>query len=135
MKIEYCADIIALYNEQQIVVIERFTFPFGYALPGGRRDRKENGKLETVIECAKREFKEETGLDLIIEGKLGIYDTIGRDPRGPKSSTVVYGQGTGILKNEIEKTHAFLMHLQDIDKNKEKFTFDHYQILCDYRKK
>ncbi|MDO8640629.1 MAG: hypothetical protein Q7R33_03715 [Nitrosarchaeum sp.] len=52
MKIEYCADAIALYDEQQIVLIERFTFPFGYALPGGRREKMENGKLEKVIQLA-----------------------------------------------------------------------------------
>lgn len=127
MELEYCADAIALY-ENKLVLVERLSYPQGYALPGGRRDYIE-GQLESVTDCALREFEEETGLQLIIEGKLGTYDSPGRDPRGPKISDVVYGRAEGYMRNEPGKTRVFLMDLLDVDKNKEKFVFDHYQIL------
>ncbi|GEM_PF-1946843 len=140
---EYCADAIALYDGK-IVLVERLNFPQGYALPGGRRDplQKIDSKkifqesdFETPEVCAIREFFEETGLTLIIRGVLGVYDAPNRDPRGPKTSTVVYGTASGILRDEIGKTRVFFMDPFDMEKNKEKFVFDHYKILCDARKK
>ncbi|MFH1638350.1 MAG: NUDIX hydrolase [Candidatus Woesearchaeota archaeon] len=126
MKTEYCADIIALYGSK-LVMIERLSFPTGYALPGGRME-----KGESVEDCAKREFKEETGLELKIEGILGKYDAPNRDPRGPKISTAVYGSAEGEMKDEPGKTRVFLMGIDEVDGNSEKFAFDHYQIIRDW---
>lgn len=133
MKLEYCADAIALYKGK-LVLVERLNFPKGYALPGGRRDTIK-GKLEDVAACAVREFEEETGLTLVIEGELGTYDTPGRDPRGPKISTVVYGKASGTMRNEPGKTRVFLLELGEIDQYKDKFAFDHYQIIKDWKNK
>lgn len=130
MKTEYCADVIAMF-QNRLVLVERLKFPEGYALPGGRRDQI-GGKLETVRDCAIREFCEETGLTLVIEGGLGTYDAPGRDPRGPKISTVVYGRAEGTMRDEIGKTRVFLMDLCDVSKNEYKFVFDHYQIIGDW---
>lgn len=132
MKFEYCADAIALY-QGKLVLVERLKEPKGYALPGGRRDLI-NGKLESVLRCAIREFQEETGLTLIIEGELGTYDTPGRDPRGPKISTVVYGKAYGEMRDEPNKTRVFLIDPDHVDQHKEKFAFDHYQIIKDWQK-
>lgn len=133
MKIEYCTDVIATYNNN-IVLIERLTFPLGLALPGGRRDMIE-GKLEEVIDCGLREFEEETGLSLIVDGVLGIYDSNNRDPRGEKISTVIYGNAYGKIRNEAQKTKVLLMSYEQIERYKQKFVFDHYQILRDYKNK
>ncbi len=130
MKLEYCADAIALY-ENKLVLVERLNFPKGLAIPGGRRDVID-GKLEDVEVCAIREYKEETGLVLTIEGTLGTYDAPDRDPRGPKISTVVCGTAKGNIRNETGKTKVLLMNIEDIEKNKDKFAFDHYKILKDW---
>ncbi|PIN73552.1 hypothetical protein COV20_04995 [Candidatus Woesearchaeota archaeon CG10_big_fil_rev_8_21_14_0_10_45_16] len=133
MVLEYCADAIALY-QSQLVLIERLSEPKGIAIPGGRRDRDARNELESVAVCAIREFEEETGLILTIDCFLGTYDNPGRDPRGPKISDVVYGTAAGTIRNEEGKTRVFLMDPAEIDSNRERFVFDHYQILCDWRK-
>ena len=58
------------FPEDKILLIKRNTRPFvGYwALPGGRMDPG-----ETVEQTIVREVKEETGLDVIIVGKVGEY--------------------------------------------------------------
>lgn len=135
MKPEYCADVIAIY-QNQLVLIERYTFPQGIALPGGRRDLiNEKGTLESPLEAALREFKEETGLEFHLGGELGTYDEPNRDPRGPKTSTVLYGTATGTIQNEKGKTKVFLHEPTKIDELEQQFVFDHYQILQDYFKK
>ena len=95
MIIEYCSDVIALY-QNKLVLIERLETIKGIALPGGRRDLID-GELEDVASCAIREFQEETGLTLIIGGELGTYDKPGRDPRGPKISDTVYGDRKSVV--------------------------------------
>jgi 8-oxo-dGTP diphosphatase len=131
MKLEYCSDMIGLYKGQ-IVMIERLSYPQGYALPGGRRDPVDGG-LESVEACAVREFKEETGLDFVVDGELGIYDDPSRDPRGPKISTAVYGTVVGgEFRDEPGKTRVFLMDPADLQEYKDKFVFDHYQVISDW---
>ncbi|MCP4643780.1 MAG: NUDIX hydrolase [bacterium] len=45
-----------------------------YNLPGGH---SEDG--ESALDCARRELREETGLDLVPSGLLGVYRQGGRD--------------------------------------------------------
>ncbi|MBN1157633.1 NUDIX hydrolase [Candidatus Woesearchaeota archaeon] len=133
MDLEYCADAIALY-EGKLVLVERLGFPKGFAFPGGRRDRVGGGELfESVEDCAKREFQEETGLALVVDGVLGTYDAPNRDPRGPKISTVVYGTASGTMRSEPGKTQVFLMAPDEVDLHKDMFAFDHYSILKDWQ--
>lgn len=130
MKLEYCADAIALYDNK-LVLVERLNFPKGLAIPGGRRDYID-GRLEPVEVCAVREFFEETGLNLVIERTIGTYDAPNRDPRGPKISTVVCDKANGAIKNEVGKTKVVLIDIAEIEQNKDKFVFDHYTILKDW---
>jgi len=44
----------------------------------------------------------------------------------------VYGTATGTLRSEPGKTRAFLIAVEDIDHHKDRFAFDHYQILKDW---
>lgn len=125
-KTEYCADAIALYKGK-FVLVERLSYPTGYAIPGGRREQGESPE-----NCAVREFEEETGLSLKISGKLGVYDAPDRDPRGRKISTVLYGKAKGSMRDEPGKTRVFLMAPEELENNRAKFAFDHYQILQDY---
>ncbi|MEK6968894.1 MAG: NUDIX domain-containing protein [Nanoarchaeota archaeon] len=131
MKLEYCADAIMIY-QNKLVLVERLNEPKGFALPGGRRDYV-GGELEEVTTCAIREVEEETGLTLVIEGQLGTYDAPGRDPRGPKISTVVYGKASGEIRDEPNKTRVFLMDLKEVNQHKDYFVFDHYYIIKDWQ--
>jgi ADP-ribose pyrophosphatase YjhB (NUDIX family) len=127
MTLEYCADAIAMYGSY-LVLIKRLTEPRGIAIPGGRRDCID-GNLEDVYACAVREFKEETGLDLLVEGVLGTFDAEGRDPRGHKISTVVCGQASGSITDEAGKTRVILLNPNNIGRYMTQFCFDHYNIL------
>lgn len=125
-KIECCADIIAFMDEK-LVIIERLSEPKGLALVGGRLDLG-----ESLEQCAVREFKEETGLNLEIESQFGTYSDPERDPRGQKVSTVFVGKASGEIKNEKGKTIVRLVDLKDFDDFKKDFVFDHAQILNDF---
>ena len=126
MKTENCADVVALLRGR-LVLVSRLTTPMGLALPGGRQNPG-----ETIEECAVREFHEETGLSLKIMGTLGRYDDPGRDPRGPKVTTVFYGEATGTPRNEPGKTCVQTIDPSAIGQYKDSFVFDHYKILHDW---
>jgi 8-oxo-dGTP diphosphatase len=65
--------------EGKIVLIKRGHEPYKgkWALPGGRLEDS-----ETIEECAVREGKEETGLDLKLKKLVGVFSKPSRDPRG-----------------------------------------------------
>jgi ADP-ribose pyrophosphatase YjhB (NUDIX family) len=80
------ADVVLLAGDppSSVLLIERGGDPFAgrWALPGGFIEAGER-----VPEGALRELAEETGV--VLEGPLellGVYDTPGRDPRGPTVS-------------------------------------------------
>ncbi len=73
-----------------IVLIERRFPPSGHALPGGFVDVG-----ETVEEAARREAREETGLDIRLGRLLGVYSDPARDPRGHTVSLVYVATATG----------------------------------------
>lgn len=123
-----CVDVIALYGGE-LVLIERLTDPKGLALPGGKR---ESG--EFVPDCAVREFKEETGLELEISGTLGVYAEPGRDPRGNYVTTVVVGTATGWPKGENKKTKVVLLPLIAAELASQNMINDHGKILTDWLK-
>ena len=77
----------------QVLLIERGIEPFKgqWALPGGfiRIEAKTNGagcvveeKNESLIDCALRELREETGLGINYIQEIGTFSECGRDPRG-----------------------------------------------------
>jgi 8-oxo-dGTP diphosphatase len=72
----------------KILLIERGHPPFKgcYALPGGFLDMD-----ETTIEGARRELKEETGLDGVDLIEIAVFSVVDRDPRGRTISVVYYG--------------------------------------------
>jgi 8-oxo-dGTP diphosphatase len=81
-------DVVALAGDppRSVLLIQRRNDPFAgsWALPGGFVDAGER-----VVAAAARELAEETAIeaDAPLE-LLGVYDTPGRDPRGPTVSVV-----------------------------------------------
>ena len=75
-------------NRLQVLLIERKYMPFKgkWALPGGFLDME-----ETAEQCAYRELKEETGLEIEHLSQLVTVSTLGRDPRGRTVSVFFYG--------------------------------------------
>lgn len=82
------ADMIVLTDEPepQILLIQRGDEPFKgcWAFPGGFMNMD-----ETTEQCARRELKEETSLEIGEVQQVGAYSTVDRDPRG-RTITVAY---------------------------------------------
>ena len=71
--------VITKEAEPKVLLIQRGFDPYkGYwALPGGFMNMD-----ETTNECAIRELKEETGLELPSLHQVGAFSKVDRDPRG-----------------------------------------------------
>lgn len=125
----HCADIIATLQsyENRYVIIERLTTPKGLALPGGKREPNE--ALEAT---ACREFLEETGLRLAISYYVGMYNSPGRDPRGPYVSHVFRGLATGTPRDEPGKTRVLLLTEAELLVRAGEFVVDHATIIADF---
>ncbi len=74
----FACDMILVENKK-ILLVKRGRDPFRgeWAVPGGRIEDN-----ETAEQCAIREMKEETGLDIEILKLTGVYSDPKRDPRG-----------------------------------------------------
>lgn len=72
-------DAVVFNTRSQLLLIQRRYEPFKgmWALPGGH---VEEG--ETCQQAVMRELHEETGLKLTTQCLIGVYDRMGRDPRG-----------------------------------------------------
>ena len=107
-----------------IVLIERANPPFGWALPGGFVD-----EWERVEDAARREVKEETGLQVNLETLLYVYSDPQRDPRHHTITVVFIGQADGqpTAGDDAREARVF-----PLDKLPSPLVFDHQQILNDY---
>jgi len=117
------ADALILFDEG-IVLIRRENSPYQgyYALPGGF---VEVG--ETVEEAARREAKEETGLDIILLKLVGVYSKPDRDPRGHVVSICYLALGRGDLLVGSDARSAEVFDPEDLPP----LAFDHAQIIRD----
>ena len=79
-------DVIIHGPDGRVVLRARRNEPLGWALPGGFVDEG-----EYVEDAARREMQEETGLDVVLEGLLGVYSRPDRDPRRHTQTTVFVG--------------------------------------------
>lgn len=86
-------------GEDGIVLVERLNPPHGWALPGGFVDEG-----ETCEAAAIREMREETGLDVVLTGLLGVYSDPRRDPRQHTMSVVYTGVAKDISHCRLEMT-------------------------------
>lgn len=109
-----------------IVLVERRNPPLGWALPGGFVDYG-----ETVEEAAKREAREETGLDVMDLAQFHTYSDPSRDSRGHMVSVVFTARARGIPKggDDARVARGFLVDDLPVD-----MAFDHREIIGDYLK-
>ena len=85
---------------------------------------------ETVESAALRETKEETGLDIELNGIVGVYSNPDRDPRGHIISICFLGHKTGgKLMADTDAAEVKCMGLDEISYID--LAFDHRKILED----
>jgi ADP-ribose pyrophosphatase YjhB (NUDIX family) len=108
----------------RIVLIRRRNPPLGWAIPGGFVDHRERAE-----EAARREMREETGLDVTLTDLLGVYSDPARDPRGHTISTVYVGRAEGIPRADDDAAAVGIFAEGDLPSP---IAFDHARILADY---
>ncbi len=111
-------------KENQVLLISRKNYPFGYSLPGGF---VEYG--ESVEQAVIRETKEETGLDIVEPKLFGVYSDPKRDPRSHTVSVIFYAKANG---KAVAADDALGLDFFDFDNLPEPIVFDHLKILKDY---
>ncbi len=120
------ADIIIELEDEGIVLIKRKNPPVGWALPGGFLDYG-----ESLEDCAIREAKEETSLDIKLKGQFRTYSTLDRDPRWHTVTTVFVASSFGVPKASTDASEVGVFKRNEIPKD---LVFDHNKILEDYFK-
>ncbi len=117
-------DIIITVEGGGIVLIMRRNDPVGWAIPGGFVDYG-----ESLEDAAVREAREETSLDVILEGQLRTYSRPDRDPRQHTISTVFMARaaGTPSAADDAAQVGVFTE-----DTLPTPLMFDHREILSDY---
>ncbi len=119
--------IVLLLADGRIVLIRRRDTG-KWALPGGIVDWGED-----LTTAAKREIAEETGLTLVVIGRLvGVYSHAERDPRFHSICVALSAEATGEMKthdpDEVAEVRAFAVDELPI----EQLAHDHTQQLRDY---
>ena len=110
-----------------IVLVRRRNPPPGWALPGGFVDPG-----ESVAQAARREAKEETGLDVELTDLLAVYSDPKRDPRGIFTiSTAFIARADGHPVGGDDAAEARVVSLDALPLD---IAFDHPTIIADYRR-
>lgn len=117
-------DIIIRIDEG-IVLIKRKNPPLGWALPGGFVDYG-----ESLEQAAIREAKEETGLDVSLEGQFHSYSDPARDPRQHTITTVFIASAQGRPRAADDAVEARVFTFENLPS----LVFDHAGIIGDYFK-
>ena len=110
-------------SEIKVLLIQRGIEPFKdqWAFPGGFLQME-----ETSMECAKRELKEETGLENAFLQQFHTFTDVDRDPRG-RVITIAYFALVKIseVKGGDDASNAAWFSINQIPK----LAFDHDMIL------
>ncbi len=110
----------------EILLIKRGgkTFHDKLSFPGGHVEYSEK-----VEKSARREAKEETGLNVKIKDLVGVYSDPKRDPRGHVISVVFEGEiKSGELKASSDAKEAKFYKINEILKKKKRQSY--YYIYC-----
>jgi 8-oxo-dGTP diphosphatase len=117
-------DVIIETADGRIVLIERHNPPHGWALPGGFVDYGES--LEVA---ARREVREETGVNLTGLRQFRAYSDPARDPRHHTVTVVFIAQ---TQEQPQAADDAKELGVFPADRLPTPIVFDHAQILADY---
>ena len=117
-------DVIAEMPEGGVVLVRRKYPPPGWALPGGFVEAG-----ESAAAAARRELREETGLDVELVELFHVYADPARDPRGPTLAVVFIGRTSGTPEGADDAAEARVFA---IDALPVPLAFDHGLILADY---
>ncbi|PNU18918.1 NUDIX hydrolase [Geothermobacter hydrogeniphilus] len=116
---------IIIRRGRQVLLIERKNEPPGWALPGGFVDYG-----ESLEDAARREAREETGLELLNLRQFRAYSDPERDPRQHNISLVFSAETTD---EAVAGDDAAGVGWFDLDALPKRLCFDHARILADYR--
>src|SRR3954469_9916934 len=120
---------IVIESDEGIVLVRRRNPPLGWALPGGFVDRG-----ESVAQAARREAKEETGLDVELIELLGVYSDPKRDPRGLFTISTVFVGRVPAGSRPVGGDDAADARVFALDALPPDIAFDHPTIISDYRR-
>ena len=111
-------------NEFKVLLIKRKNEPFGgqWALPGGFISESED-----LMTAAKRELKEETGVDVKTMEQVRAFGAPGRDPRGRTISIAFVSRifCEENLKAADDAAEAKWTSIEDLPE----LAFDHAEII------
>ncbi len=121
-------------GEEAIVLIRRRNEPVGWALPGGFVDEGEQ-----LAAACRREAREETGLEVVLEELLYVYSNPDRDRRKHTVSTVFTARGSAVPIGQDDAAEAILVPVSQLGLMAERgvgpgglpIVFDHALILRD----
>lgn len=111
-------------RDRAIVLIERKNAPLGWAIPGGFVDYG-----ESVETAARREAREETGLEVELIEQFHVYSDPNRDPRQHTLSVVFLATAKGEPQAADDAKNVGIFEPWQIPIN---LCFDHDRILRDY---
>ncbi len=117
------ADVIVTIDGG-IVLIKRKNPPYGWAIPGGFIDCGESAE-----DAARREIREETGLEIDNLRLFGVYSDPERDPRFHTLTVVFTATAKGAPKAGDDAAEAQLFDPASLPSP---LAFDHAKILGDY---
>ncbi len=126
----YCNPIptvdVIIEVDSGIVLIRRANPPAGWALPGGFIDYGESAE-----DAARREAREETGLDVALVELFHVYSDPARDPRKHTISTVFIARAGGSPRAGDDAADARVFPLDALPQD---LAFDHARILREYKR-
>jgi 8-oxo-dGTP diphosphatase len=118
--------VLIVGNEVLLVQRKHEPFQGKWGLPGGFVDAEEK-----VLDGARRELQEETGVEGVSLTQFGAYGDPGRDPRGRTVSFVYWSM---MEKKPAAKAADDAADCAWFDLNQlPEMAFDHAQILADVR--
>jgi 8-oxo-dGTP diphosphatase len=106
---------IAVFKDRKVLLVQRGRPPFAgfWSLPGGKTEGEEAPR-----EAARRELKEETGIEADVQGVVDTIKVVGDEEKDATAYrlTVFYGRPTGgSLKAGSDTMAAEWVHLDDIE--------------------
>jgi len=117
---------LLLHQDNKILMLQRANQPFknSWVLPGGFMNID-----ETSEDAIKREVKEETGLNVNVDGIIGVY-RIDNDPRGIHIDIIYHGKLNGQTPTvSKEATNWFLFSKDELPKD---IAYKHKNAIIDW---